>query len=356
VTPPSRDGRPRLVTTWFGVFVLEGDRVAAHRAFPLDLESLVVRARRRAEGQLTDEEADLLASWHGPGLVSRDRRFESRGVPFEVGSEPEIDPTAYGFDRRLERELALRLARNALRDSWDPSAHVEEAVRSVAELDDILNRMGERLHNWAARDRPLEEAPDREGLRHLANRLAAGGRDAESSAEPLAADPDLVAARAELARVYLSVEKLRGDLEAALERALPRRAPNVTALLGAPLAARLLSIAGGLDRLARLPSSTVQVLGAEKAFFEHLRGRAPPPRHGVLFLHPTLSSAPRRNRGKLARALAGKVAIAARLDREGTDINPALASAFERRVAQVASQPAGERRSRSRRARPTTST
>jgi len=93
--------------------------------------------------------------------------------------------------------------------------------------------------------------------------------------------------------------------------------------------------AGGLDRLARLPASTVQVLGAERAFFEHLRGRAPPPRHGLLFLHPQIQSAPKSVRGKLARALAGKVAIAARRDREGSPVLPELKTAFERREAEL---------------------
>ena len=73
------------------------------------------------------------------------------------------------------------------------------------------------------------------------------------------------------------------------------------------------------------------VLGAERAFFEHLRGRAPPPRHGLLFLHPAIQSAPRGERGKLARALAGKVSIAARLDVAGAPIHPELAQAFDAR-------------------------
>ncbi|MCI4345537.1 MAG: C/D box methylation guide ribonucleoprotein complex aNOP56 subunit, partial [Thermoplasmata archaeon] len=91
-------------------------------------------------------------------------------------------------------------------------------------------------------------------------------------------------------------------------------------------------------RLARLPASTGQVLGAEKAFFEHLRGRAPPPRHGLLFLHPKLHSAPRAQRGRLARALAGKVAIAARLDRGGAAVRPELKRAFEKRAEAIGKQ------------------
>ncbi|MFG1530328.1 MAG: ATP-binding protein, partial [Thermoplasmata archaeon] len=127
-------------------------------------------------------------------------------------------------------------------------------------------------------------------------------------------------------------------LARAIEETLPRRAPNLSALLGPDLAARLLARAGGLARLSRLPAGTIQVLGAERAFFEHLRGRAPPPRHGLLFLHPRIQSAPRSERGKLARALAGKAAIAARLDASGAPIRPDLRAAFDARATQVRSQ------------------
>ncbi|MCI4340676.1 MAG: ATP-binding protein, partial [Thermoplasmata archaeon] len=127
---------------------------------------------------------------------------------------------------------------------------------------------------------------------------------------------------------------------------------NISALLGPLLAARMLAQAGGLDRLARLPASTIQVLGAEKAFFEHLRGRAPPPRHGLLFLHPSIQGAPRRLRGKLARALAGKVAIAARIDREGGALRPELGASYDARAKAVKTMGTGAGRTRPKRSRP----
>ncbi|MCI4322253.1 MAG: ATP-binding protein, partial [Thermoplasmata archaeon] len=147
-----------------------------------------------------------------------------------------------------------------------------------------------------------------------------------------------------LAALYLAAEENRGALERSLEAAVPRRAPNLAALLGPLLAARMIAQAGGLERLGRLPASTIQVLGAERAFFEHLRGRAPPPRHGLLFLHPTIQGAPKRLRGKLARALAGKAAIAARRDVQGSPNLPALAAAYASRAADVRKIPSREHR------------
>jgi nucleolar protein 56 len=86
--------------------------------------------------------------------------------------------------------------------------------------------------------------------------------------------------------------------------------------------ARIIAKAGSLARLAMLPASTIQVLGAEKALFRALKTGARPPKHGILFQHPLIHSAPKWQRGKIARAIASKVAIAARIDyyrHEGRD-------------------------------------
>ena len=91
-------------------------------------------------------------------------------------------------------------------------------------------------------------------------------------------------------------------------------APNLSSLAGSVLAARLISRAGGLRRLAGMPSSRVQIMGAEKSLFKHLKGHAPSPKHGIIYRHPAVIGSPKRLRGKVARALAGKLAIAARLD------------------------------------------
>jgi nucleolar protein 56 len=91
-------------------------------------------------------------------------------------------------------------------------------------------------------------------------------------------------------------------------------APNVKELLTAAVGARIIAKAGSLARLATLPASTIQVLGAEKALFRALKTGARPPKHGILFQHPLIHSAPKWQRGKIARAVASKVAIAARID------------------------------------------
>ncbi len=107
------------------------------------------------------------------------------------------------------------------------------------------------------------------------------------------------------------------EIQEELERRAEDQAPNLSSLLGPVLASRIIVHAGGLEELAQEPASTVQVLGAEQALFRYLGGEGTPPKHGILFEHEFVSSLSEDQRGKMARFLANKTVIAARLDTYG---------------------------------------
>ncbi len=331
-----------VMTRWFGVYAVENGRIIVSRPFPSDRDALLERWALRREGRVLPEEEGLVRELHAQGkkeLLSRDRRLATLGVSSAFGHLPEIAvPSSGGFSREMGRGLLLEQARRDLALSWDPSVHLEEAVRALGDLDETLNLVGERISSWWGRERP-EEAAGETGPRAAAEALRAPASDRPGDgADPgpdLAPGPALHAARAGLAELWLKADEVRKALERSVETEAPARFPNISALLGPLLTAKLLSQAGGLGRLARMPASTIQVLGAERAFFEHLRGRGPPPRHGLLFLHPSVHTAPRAQRGKIARALAGKVAIAARRDLGGAAPLPGLSEAFERRLSEI---------------------
>jgi len=117
--------------------------------------------------------------------------------------------------------------------------------------------------------------------------------------------------------LMLDLYKFREKAEGYVNECLKQVAPNMTAIVGASLSARLMSIAGSLENLAKMPASTLQVLGAEKALFRSLKTGARPPKHGVIFQHTAIHQSPRWQRGKIARALSGKLSIAARVDAFG---------------------------------------
>jgi len=124
-----------------------------------------------------------------------------------------------------------------------------------------------------------------------------------------------------------------------VESAASCLAPNLASLAGPVLAARLISRAGSLERLARMPSSALQLLGAEKALFKHLCGHASSPKHGLIYRHPAIYGAPRRLKGRMARALAGKLAIAARVDYFRGEESPELKLTLKRRLDEIRGRP-----------------
>ncbi|MDA4112287.1 MAG: hypothetical protein OK439_07075, partial [Thaumarchaeota archaeon] len=124
----------------------------------------------------------------------------------------------------------------------------------------------------------------------------------------------------DLARIVQLAEEaqhlfsLRDKLASHVEKTMRAVAPNVTEIAGATIGARLIAKAGGLRKLSIMPASTIQILGAEKALYRALKSGARPPKHGILFQHAAVHSAPKWQRGKVARSVAGKLAIAARID------------------------------------------
>ncbi|KAI0519988.1 hypothetical protein KFK09_007453 [Dendrobium nobile] len=91
-------------------------------------------------------------------------------------------------------------------------------------------------------------------------------------------------------------------------------APNLTSLIGEVVGARLISHAGSLSNLAKCPSSTLQILGAEKALFRALKTKGNTPKYGLIFHSSFIGRASARNKGRLARYLANKCSIASRID------------------------------------------
>ncbi len=104
------------------------------------------------------------------------------------------------------------------------------------------------------------------------------------------------------------------DLEGYIRNAAQRLMPNASYLTDEKIAAEMLSKAGSMERLASMPASTIQLLGAEKALFKHIKFGSKPPKYGVLFKLQAVGAAPRDQRGRIARAYATKVAIALKAD------------------------------------------
>lgn len=119
--------------------------------------------------------------------------------------------------------------------------------------------------------------------------------------------------------------KYREQLQAYLSSRMQTIAPNLTTMVGEQIGARLIQKAGSLLSLAKYPSSTVQILGAEKALFRALKARQATPKYGLLYNASAVSKAPQANKGTMSRVLAAKASLSARIDSFGESDNaPAL--------------------------------
>ncbi|MFB6292587.1 MAG: hypothetical protein ABEI58_04315 [Candidatus Nanohaloarchaea archaeon] len=227
------------------------------------------------------------------------------------------------MDREDIREKAIEKTREQLKESADRDRFLVKAAKF---LDVLQQEQGEMQHfrDWYSLHFPeledeitededflkvLEDGVRRDELEAFES-MAAESTGAELEEE----DAELLEKAAEHLRERQS---LREDLEDYIERNAKELMPNLSVLLGPVLATRLIALAGGLEDLAKSPASTIQMLGAEKALFRHLHGEGEAPKHGVLFQHPFVSPLPDTERGKMARFLANKTAMAARLDQYG---------------------------------------
>jgi len=140
-----------------------------------------------------------------------------------------------------------------------------------------------------------------------------------------------------VAQQILTLEETKEQLKKYVETLAKEICPNMSEVGGPKIAAKLIAHVGSLEKLAKLPASTIQVLGAEKALFKHLRRKTKPPKHGIIFQHTIIHSAPKNKRGKLARTLASKLAIAAKVDAYGKGhfIGKQLREEFEKRVNEI---------------------
>jgi nucleolar protein 56 len=235
---------------------------------------------------------------------------------------------------------------------------VAQAIQTLDDLDRTVNQFMGRLREWYGihfpeLDRLIEkhetyarlvmslggrenfrvEALEKEGIPKAKAEAIANVAEASMGADM--AEADLAQIQA-LSKSVLDLYELRRGMEGFLDKTMEEVAPNTKELVGSLLGARLIAVAGSLRTLALRPASTIQVLGAEKALFRSLKTGARPPKHGLIFQHTLLHDAKKWQRGKIARALAGKLAIAVRADAfGGRDLGDTLKANLEKRLEEI---------------------
>ncbi|HJX05207.1 MAG TPA: hypothetical protein VJ461_00685 [Candidatus Nanoarchaeia archaeon] len=220
------------------------------------------------------------------------------------------------------RRKNLELAKKGVKESVNPDLFIINAINNVEELAKTANTLTKRLREWYALYFPeLEKkVADNEAFVRLV--LKADKKTLLKEAKEPKVKDEMGCELAEqdlepilsLAIIITSLLKEKEMLEEYLEKTMKAYCPNFTLIAGAHIGAKLLNEAGSLKRLAMMRSSTIQLLGAEKALFRHIRTGARPPKYGYLLQHQLVQKAKKQEKGKAARALADKLFLAVRVD------------------------------------------
>ena len=122
----------------------------------------------------------------------------------------------------------------------------------------------------------------------------------------------------ELCAQIIFLSEYRASLSEYLRNRMMQIAPNLTIMVGELVAARLISHAGSLISLAKMPASTIQIFGAEKALFRALRTKHETPKYGLIYQASFVGSQNNaKMKGKVSRSLASKCALCVRVDARG---------------------------------------
>ncbi|WP_424357401.1 NOP5/NOP56 family protein [Methanocella sp. MCL-LM] len=210
---------------------------------------------------------------------------------------------------RLVHDTAILVARSRIQALLSgKDADIVQSIKALDTIHDAYNEVSERLTEWYGIHYPQHRARPQEIITAILN-FAPG--EVPPGAPLTAID---IAAMQGFARAAQVLSDERKALEQYIMACMDDVAPNLSDVLGPLLGARLIARAGGLDRLAKLPAGSLQVMGAGEALFKHIREGTPSPKHGFIYRHPLISGSPKRLRGKMSRMIAGRATIAARVD------------------------------------------
>lgn len=212
-----------------------------------------------------------------------------------------------------------------------------QAVKTIEDLDKIANGLCKRLREWHSLHLPeaSELVSDNESyvkmiLEKDKKSFMKEFKIEESMGKNL--DESDLNEILNFARKVEGIYNERRAIEDYMANIMKRICPNMHAITGTNIGAKLIAKAGSIEKMMYMPASTIQLLGAEEALFRHIKTGARPPKYGILLQHPFVSKAKKSDKGKVAKALSDKISIAVRVDYfKGEFIGDKLREGIEKR-------------------------
>lgn len=243
--------------------------------------------------------------------------------------------------KNMSLGLAHSVSRYKLKFSTDKvDSMIVQAVSLLVDLDKELNNYAMRLKEWYSWHFPELEKIVSENETFARIVLALGMRTNISKVDLTSVVPQEIAEDVQkaceisfgteileedetnikaLASQVIEITEYRATLNEYLSNRMKAIAPNLTILIGEMVAAKLIAHAGSLMNLAKLPASTIQILGAEKALFRAMKTRKNTPKYGLIYNASLVGQAQAKFKGRIARTLAAKASLCCRYDALGED-------------------------------------
>ena len=319
----------QVVATAIGVFCVEDSKVISYKPFSKDTE-LIAEKLRLSETSWIEEENLLKSEFAPKGYSVQKAEKESQSYKFiydnlrKLAVEYNFVKDQAEFNQHLTK-VNIELTKVQIKKAVERGSLIPNTINAIDELDKATNIFIERLREFYSMHFPeMNKATESNEkfaamVEKFGNRANIDDPNLKRLAEKsMGADfkEDDIRILQAFAHEISELYRLRDAMSKHSEKLLKEEAPNFTEIATPILAAKLISKAGSLQKISMMASSTVQLLGAEKALFRflHSRGRGRSPRFGMIYNHPLIQSAPEKLKGKVARLLASKLSIAAKMD------------------------------------------
>ncbi len=289
-----------LITKWFGTFLCDKKGIKNKILFPKDEKEIAKILQKINKKEVLPHEKKLIKNVKVKVNEKRLEKIGDYSPTDQFFKNTGIEPEDFDYPKNLLHKAAILVTRENVKKKLE--SEDLQVIQMVNALDDLIqtsNLLSERLERWSAVPTP------------------------EKKIQPLK-------------NTFSTVDAGIKTLEQQIESDMKKIAPNTCMIVGSLIGARLISYAGRLEKLAVMPASTIQVLGAEKALFRFKKEGGKPPKHGVIFQHQSINKAHRNYRGKIARVIAANISIAARADAfTRRDISKDLKENMERRIKEI---------------------
>lgn len=309
------------------------NELICEKLFPED--EIINRLSEIQQKQTVPEELEIInevSKSYDEIIIESNKRLSDYPVenlkiqtPNPAGEYLRCNYDKFGLNEEDITEIYQRLAIYKIKkESASEDKHLIQAINSIDEIDETISKLIERIREWYALYFPeMDVIKNNETYIRLISQNKTKEKiiEAKPDAFPsnvLDLEDDINPKDLEIMNSYAKsiyeLQKSRKEIENYIDNKMEDIAPNLKLIVGPTLGAKLISHAGGLKRLATYPSSTVQIMGAEKALFRHLKSGDRPPKYGLIYQHPQVRGSKWWNRGKIARILASKISLAVRRD------------------------------------------